>query len=134
MTRALAAYAFTALAFFPLDALWLTLAADPIYRANLGEILLPGFRLIPAALFYFIYMGGVTYFAVLPAVAAQSRTKALINGAALGFVCYATYDLTNQATLKTWSTTVTVVDLVWGSLATALAALASTSLMLRKAS
>lgn len=73
----------------------------------------------------------MVYFAILPGWTAQSVATAAINGALLGFLCYATYDLTNQATLKTWSTVVTLADLAWGSFVTASASAGTTWLLLR---
>ncbi|CAN5910952.1 DUF2177 family protein [soil metagenome] len=124
MKTVLVAYGAAALAMLCLDAVWLTLAADRLYRPLLGDILLPEFRLVPAILFYLLYVAGAVIFAVRPALAAGHWTVAAGYGALLGFFCYATYDLTNQATLKTWPTTVTVFDMGWGTLLTACAATA----------
>ena len=76
----------------------------------------------PAAAFYLLYVAGILFFAVFPALATGRWTTALGRGAALGLVAYATYDLTNAATLRGWSTTVTIADLCWGTALTALAA------------
>lgn len=121
MRNIVTSYFATGLVFLALDAVWLTLAANAIYRPLLGPILRDGFDLGAAAAFYFIYVAGMVFFAVRPGLLAESPFTALAHGAALGFVAYATYDLTNQATLKTWSTTVTLVDLAWGSFVTAAA-------------
>jgi uncharacterized membrane protein len=120
-----AAYFSAALCMLVLDAIWLTFAASRLYRPILGDILLAdGFRLAPAITFYFIYVAGIVLLAVLPAVEAERWTKAALLGLALGFVAYSTYDLTNQATLRTWSTTITIVDMIWGSFLTMSAATA----------
>lgn len=105
-----------------LDVIWLTLMVDRLYGAHLPGMLLGGFRLVPAMLFYLLYIAGIVYFAVMPALARDSIRLAAINGALLGLLCYGTYDLTNHATLKVWSTIVTVADMVWGTLLTATAA------------
>lgn len=118
----MATVAATAVSFLALDALWLTWAADRLYRPRLGVMLLEQFRLAPAVLFYVVYLVGITVFAIAPAVASGRLMEALWRGGLFGLVAYATYDLTNQATLKGWSTTVTLADLCWGTFVTAAAA------------
>ncbi len=93
-----------------------------LYRPLLGDLLLAKFRLGPAVAFYLIYMAGIVVFATAPAITSGRWSAALINGALFGFVAYATYDLTNQATLRLWSVTITIVDLCWGTVLTAIAA------------
>jgi uncharacterized membrane protein len=83
-----------------------------------------GFRLAPAIVFYLLYVSGVLVFAVTPALRDGRWTTAALMGALFGFFCYATYDLTNQATLAVWSTTVTVADIAWGVVLTTTGALA----------
>lgn len=112
-------YLTTAVIFLGLDSVWLCNAADLLYRPMLGAILLERFRLVPAVLFYLLYVAGVVKFAVLPALESGRWTTALVSGACLGLIAYGTYDLTNQATLKVWSALVTVVDLCWGTCLTA---------------
>ncbi len=116
------AYIATGVAFLGIDAVWLSFAANKLYRPNIGPLMLDKFSVPPAALFYLIYIGGIVFFAIAPALASGRWTAALVRGALLGFVCYATYDLTNQATLKGWSSTVTVADLCWGTFVTGAAA------------
>ncbi len=122
MKSTIIAYLSSALAMLALDAVWLTLAADRLYRPRIGDLMLPGFNLAPAIAFYLIYVAGIVLFAVQPALAEGRIGAATMRGAALGFVAYATYDLTNQATLRGWSTTVTIADLCWGAFLTACAA------------
>ena len=105
-----------------LDSIWLTATADPLYRAQIGALMLPAFKPVPAIAFYRLYVVGVVVFAVLPALAVASWRFAASRGALLGCVAYATYDLTNQATLRGWSTMVTLADLMWGTTLTATAA------------
>ena len=128
--RYLAAYAVTAIAFLGLDAVWLSTMADRLYRPAVGSLMLDKFALGPAAAFYLVYVGGIVAFAVAPAVAVGSAGSALLRGAALGLVAYATYDLTNQATLRGWSWSVTLADLAWGTIATGLAAWAAAAVLL----
>jgi len=118
------AYLATALVFLVLDAIWLTIVAQRIYRPLMGELLLDGFRLAPATLFYLLYVAGIVVFAVAPALAGGRWWTATLLGVLFGLVAYATYDLTNQATLRHWPVVVTVVDLCWGSFVTGSAATA----------
>src|SRR5882672_3608643 len=115
-------YVATALVFVAIDAVWLTLMSNALYRPLLGGILLEKLNKAPAVLFYLLYFGGIVYFAITPAIASGRWITALYNGALFGFFAYATYDLTNQATLKVWSTVITVADLCWGTALTAVAA------------
>ena len=113
-----------ALVFGALDAVWLSWAGPNFYRPRLGDILADSFRMMPALLFYAAYIAAIVWFTVRPGLSLGSGAAAL-NGALLGAICYATYDLTNQATMRTWSTTVTVADIAWGAFATAVAAAAA---------
>ena len=101
--------------FLAIDALWLGLVAPKFYRSQIGFIMRDRPNFVAAGIFYLIFIVGVVYFVVNPAVEAQSLSKALVAGALFGFVTYATYDLTNLATLKDWPITVTIVDLAWGT-------------------
>ena len=119
------AFIAAALAFGALDAVWLGWAGDNFYRPRLGDMLADSFRMGPALVFYAAYIAAIVWFAVRPGLAGGLGAAAL-NGALLGAICYATYDLTNQATLKQWSTTVTIADICWGAFATAVAATIAT--------
>lgn len=124
MTWIVAAIA-AALVFGALDATWLGWAGPNFYRPQLGDLLADNFRMGPALVFYAAYVAAIVWFAVRPGLA-QGIGAAALNGALLGAICYATYDLTNQATLRSWSTTVTLADIAWGAFATAVAASAAT--------
>ena len=113
-----------ALVFGALDAVWLSWAGPNFYRPRLGDILADSFRMMPALVFYAAYIAAIVWFAVRPGLSLGISAAAL-NGALLGAICYATYDLTNQATMRTRSTTVTVADIAWGAFATAVAAAAA---------
>jgi uncharacterized membrane protein len=128
MGTVLIAYLTSAVVFLCIDAVWLRIMGDILYRPLLGEILLERFRVAPAILFYLIYIVGVVKFAVLPSLGPDRWITALFNGALLGLVAYGTYDLTNQATLKVWPTAITIADLCWGTVLTAIAALLARSL------
>ncbi|OYX36287.1 MAG: hypothetical protein B7Y99_02285 [Caulobacterales bacterium 32-69-10] len=124
MLRLIAAYAGTALVFLVLDAAWLSFAANRLYRPILGDLLAPKINLAPGAVFYLIYIAGILALAVWPALKEGVWSRATLSGAMLGFVAYATYDLTNQATLRTWSTKITLADMGWGAFVTGAAATA----------
>lgn len=120
------AYLSTAVVFAVMDFVWLSATAERLYRPVLGSIMADKVRLGPAIAFYLIYMAGTVIFAVWPALKSGNISTALIYGALLGVVAYATYDLTNMATLKVWSMKITLLDLAWGAFATAIAAAAGT--------
>lgn len=112
-----------ALAFFAvIDTLWLGIVARGFYRAELGDLLAPQIRLVPAILFYIVYAVGIIVFAVAPAIRAENLLTALVMGALFGFFAYATYDLTNLATLRDWPLRMSVVDIAWGTALTAMGA------------
>jgi uncharacterized membrane protein len=94
--------------------LWLGLVARTFYRKYLGFLLSPSPNWTAAILFYLLFIAGLLIFAVVPGLQANSFGKALLLGALFGLLTYATYDLTNLATIKDWPLIVTVVDLVWG--------------------
>lgn len=119
------AFIAAAVAFGVLDALWLRWAGPNFYRPRLGDMLADSFRIAPALSFYVAYIAAILWFAVRPGLA-DGLGAAALNGALLGAICYATYDLTNQATMKRWSITVTIADIFWGAFATAIAATVST--------
>lgn len=118
----LIAYVATTVIFFAIDFVWLTSVARSFYRDQIGPLLLDEFKVGIAAAFYAVYIIGIIYFAVKPALEANNLGLALLNGALLGFFCYATYDFTNLATLKGYTTTVALVDIAWGTALTGLSA------------
>jgi uncharacterized membrane protein len=118
-----AGYIATLVAFVAADVVWLGIMVERVYRPAIGDILSTSVNLFAAVVFYLIFPVGLTIFAVLPTVQNQSAGNAAVLGGLFGFFAYATYDLTNQATLRNWSTRLTIIDLAWGS---ALAAFAAT--------
>jgi|SRR5208283_667861 len=114
----------TGIAILALDGVWLSFMSSRFYRPMLGNLLAANFKIAPVLAFYAIYLFGVTRFAVLPAVQEGGWERAALDGALLGLMAYATYDLTNLATLREWSWAVTIVDLLWGVLLTSVAAIA----------
>ena len=111
----------TGITFAVLDLIWLTFVAQTFYRSQLGELRADAVNIPAATAFYLVMVTGIVFFAVLPALKADSLWLAVGFGALLGFLCYATYDLTNLATLRNWPVALTFVDLLWGTLLTAAA-------------
>jgi len=101
-----------------LDAFWLSVVANKFYKSNLGSLLLEKPNMAAAVAFYIIYVIGIVAFVLTPALEKNSWQYAAGMGALFGFVAYATYDLTNLATLKGFSLKVVLVDLAWGTLLT----------------
>lgn len=122
MIRLAAGYATTALTMLVLDGFWLTLATPRLYKPRIGELLADKPSLPPAVVFYFLYVAAIVVLAIQPALREGGWRRLLTHAVVFGLVAYATYDLTNQATLKTWSTTITLVDMAWGTLVTTAAA------------
>ena len=107
------------------DLLWLGVIAKDFYRGHLGHLMRSDIVWSGAISFYFLYVAGLMYFAILPGVTSGSWTKALLLGALFGFFTYMTYDLTNLATLKDWPLIVVIVDIAWGTLLSGMLATAS---------
>lgn len=122
MPNAIAVYAAGLISFLALDAIWLSTMVPRLYKPAMGDLIANPFQPVPAAIFYLIYAAGLGYFAIHPALASGKASMAFIAGAALGFIAYATYDLTNQATIRGWPMVLTLVDLAWGTIASGLAA------------
>jgi uncharacterized membrane protein len=117
-------YGATGLAFALIDSVWLRSMYKRLYKPEIGDLLYAGgVRMGPAIVFYLLYILGMMIFAVGPALGDGRWQTALLKGAMLGFFCYATYDLTNYATLKVWSLKVTLLDMVWGTFLTGSASL-----------
>ena len=114
--RALGTYAITLVIFFAIDLVWLGVVAKTFYRQHIGHLMSSDVNWGAAVLSYAVYIAGIVFFAIKPALEAGSAMRALTYGAFFGFVAYATYDLTNQATMRDWPLIVTVVDLAWGSI------------------
>lgn len=108
-------YILTLVVFFAIDMIWLGVVAKGFYRRHLGSFMSPKVNWIAAMLFYLLFIVGLLVFAVRPALEAGALLNALFYGALLGLISYATYDLTNLATLKDWPLIVTIVDLIWGT-------------------
>jgi uncharacterized membrane protein len=125
------AYVLTLIAFAIIDTLWLGTMGDRLYRPLIGSMLADNFRLAPAIVFYALYAAGLTLFAVLPGLAEGGWKKALLWGGLFGLFAYGTYDLTNLATLKTWSVKLTLIDMAWGVTVSAGASAGACALAMR---
>jgi len=109
-------YLVTLIVFFVVDILWLTVIAKKLYAKYLGYIMTDNVNLVAAGIFYGIFIVGILYFVINPALSKDSLRVAIVSGALFGFITYATYDLTNLATLKDWPIMITVIDITWGTL------------------
>ncbi|MFA5543481.1 MAG: DUF2177 family protein [Bacilli bacterium] len=101
--------------FFAIDIIWLGLVAKNLYKKYLGFLMSENVNWIAAVIFYIVFIIGLSFFVIEPALAKSSLSYAILAGLFFGFITYATYDLTNLATLKDWPITITIIDLVWGS-------------------
>jgi uncharacterized membrane protein len=101
--------------FFVIDMVWLVLVAKKFYQDQIGFLMKPDINWLAAIIFYLLFIAGLVIFVISPAVEKHSWVHALLFGALFGLITYATYDLTNLATLKDWPLLVTVVDLIWGT-------------------
>ena len=110
------AYFITLPVFLAIDMVWLTIISRKFYAQQLGYLMKTNVNLVAAGLFYLLFVVGLVVFSVLPALEKSSWSQALLLGALLGLISYATYDLTNLATIKDWPLAVTVVDMVWGTI------------------
>ena len=122
MIRRVIIYIVTLVVFVGIDAVWLSQTAGPLYRATLGDVLLDQFRVVPAILFYLLNTVGIVTFVSIPALRhGGGWSHALVRGAMFGLFTYATYDLTNYATLRLWSLQLTAGDMIWGAAVTGIA-------------
>lgn len=119
MNQFIKLFSSAAVIFLVLDFIWLLLIAKKIYQDQLGSLLGPT-KVIPAVVFYVLYLIGILFFVIYPAIEKDSLIYAISAGAFLGVLCYGTYDLTNLATIKDWPSLVTMIDLVWGGFVTAM--------------
>ena len=117
-----AAYLATLTFFVVIDFIWLGFVAREFYRSSIGHLMGDGFNIPAAIIFYLVYVAGIVHFAVNPALDANNLAKAAMLGLAFGFFAYATYDLTNLATLRDWPIGITLADIAWGSILTGAAA------------
>ncbi|MEO8628910.1 MAG: DUF2177 family protein [Betaproteobacteria bacterium] len=122
MLRFVIGYIATLLTFCVLDFIWRGWVAKGFYQSQIGALLLAQPNWVAAVLFYAIFAIGIQIFCVAPALEADAFSKVVISGAVFGFFCYMTYDLRNLATLKGWATSLSMVDILWGTFITSVAA------------
>lgn len=111
--------------FLAIDMIWLTLIAKNFYAKYIGYLMAKNANLLAALIFYLIFIAGLVFFVITPALDKKMWTYALLSGLFFGLVTYATYDLTNLATLKDWPLIVTIVDLIWGMFVSAAVSVAT---------
>ena len=116
MIKYVAAYLGAGLTFAAIDFVWLTTMTNRLYKPVIGPIMADKPDMKAAVAFYLISIAGTVFLAIAPALKEGNWTRAAINGAVLGFVAYATYDLTNWATLKDWPWKLSLIDMAWGTL------------------
>lgn len=119
LTKYLAAYGTTLVVFLIIDGVWLGVVARGFYVQQIGDLLRPAPNFGVAGLFYALYVAGILVFVLFPALHHGTWLTAALFGALFGLVAYATYDLTNLATLQGWPVVMSVVDMVWGAVLTA---------------
>jgi len=107
-------YFITLPVFFGIDIIWLTIISKNFYAKQLGYLMSKNPNLLAALIFYLLFIAGLVFFVISPALEKREWVSALLMGAFFGLVTYATYDLTNLATVKDWPLIITIVDLVWG--------------------
>lgn len=113
--EAVKAYIIAFITFFLIDIVWLVVVARKLYRQELGFLMSDKPNWIAAVIFYLIFILGIVFFVIHPALEKESWTYALFAGLLFGFITYATYDLTNLATVKNWPLKITIIDLIWGT-------------------
>jgi uncharacterized membrane protein len=118
ITKLFISYTLTFVVFFIVDMAWLGFIAKDLYKKYLGDFLSEQVNWTAAVVFYLLFIVGVFIFAIMPSIEKNSLVSAVILGALFGFFTYATYDLTNLATLKGWHINIVIIDILWGSVLT----------------
>lgn len=118
-------YILTFLVFLAIDFIWLNFIAKNLYAQKIGHLLAEHPNLVPALIFYIIFVVGIIVFALVPGYESKSLLKVVLLGALFGCLTYSTYDLTNLATLKDWPLSVTIIDIIWGTGVSTVTAVAS---------
>jgi len=113
--RVLKLYLVSLTAFFAIDMVWLGLVARTFYQQHLSYLMTPNPNWFVAIIFYLLFVAGILVFVVLPGLRVNSLKTTLLRAALFGLIAYATYDLTNLATLKDWPILLSVVDMIWGT-------------------
>ena len=132
MAKHLKIYGLTLVVFFLVDIVWLAFISTKLYEDQIGFLLKDDVNWLAAALFYLLYIAGLVFFVIRPSIEQKSVRYALLTGGFFGLVTYATYDLTNLATLNDWPIFITVVDLLWGTFLNATTAAITVYLVLKR--
>ena len=111
----LAYFTVTFVVFMGIDLVWLGFVAKNIYSKYLGYLMAPNVNWLAALVFYVIFIIGILYFVIAPSLVDRDFTQLVIRAMLFGFITYATYDLTNLATVRDWPITITIIDLIWGT-------------------
>ena len=111
----LAYFTVTFVVFMGIDLVWLGFVAKNIYSKYLGYLMAPNINWLAAMVFYVIFIIGILYFVIAPSLVDRDFTQLVIRAILFGFITYATYDLTNLATVRDWPITITIIDLIWGT-------------------
>jgi uncharacterized membrane protein len=114
MIAILYVYAIALTVFLAIDAIWLTTVGKALYMAEIGGLIRDQPNFVAALLFYFLFIIGLVYFVIVPALSQPNITRTIFSAVLFGVVCYATYDLTNLATLKGFTIKMAVIDILWG--------------------
>ncbi len=131
MTKTIITYAITLIAFVAIDLVWLGWLARATYMAEMGDLLRKQPDLVAAVIFYLVYAAGLMFFAISPGLKSGSLIQTVALAAALGFVAYGTYDLTNLSVLNGFSVKIAVIDLIWGTCLSAMASAVTFILVLK---
>lgn len=131
ISRILLTYAVSVPVFFAVDMIWLGVIAKGFYRKALEPLLTHNINWIAAIVFYFLFLVGILIFALLPGMEKRSLRYTVLMAALFGFIAYATYDLTNLATLRDWPLLLSMVDMLWGAFLSASTAGATYLIMSR---
>lgn len=123
-------YVIALIIFLIIDGIWLVFISKDLYKQALGPLMAGQVNFIAAIIFYLIFIAGIVFFVIHPAVVSGNVLEALLKGAFLGLLCYATYDLTNLAALKDWPLHITIIDLLWGTFITSITSFITTYLVL----
>ena len=115
MTKYFKLYLVSLAAFLAIDLLWLGLVARSFYQQHLGFLMAPSPNWFVASLFYLLFVGGLLFFVIVPGLKDDSLKPTLLKATLFGLITYATYDLTNLATLKDWPALLSIVDMLWGT-------------------
>lgn len=120
----IAAYVAALVLFLVLDLVWIKSVMRPIFEQDIGDYMLEEPRLVPAVAFFLLYLAGLFYLAVLPAVEAGTWLVAAVDGALIGAIAYGTYEMTNLATLRRWTPRMLAIDTGWGCFSSAVTSVA----------